>query len=115
MAAFRVTQMHKRLVSCLIDSAAGAVGLLKGCLCLRCYGGQRLKRGNRQARDKLRVTKPLVVTAIPKKLSSVLQEEAKVFVADFCLLGETGPVSITGFVEGDDKIVDRLRLRGDLP
>jgi hypothetical protein len=38
-----------------------------------------------------------------------------VFVADFCLLGETGPVSITGFVEGDDKIVDRLRLRGDLP
>jgi hypothetical protein len=30
------------------------------------------------------------------------------FVADFCLLGETGPVTITGIVEGDNEIVDRL-------
>lgn len=52
MAAFSITQMHERLVTCLIDSTAGAIGLFERCLCIRRYGSQSLERGNRQARNK---------------------------------------------------------------
>lgn len=114
MLSFGVAKMHKRLFLGLVDATPGAIRFLKGCLRLGRDGRQSLERFQRQPGNELRVAKALVITAVSEELAGILQEESNILVTDTGLPSDFGPISITGAVQRDNKIVDGFRFGGNL-
>ena len=114
MLAFRVAEMHERLLLGFVDSTSDAACLLKGSLGFWSDRSQSLKSFQRQSGNELRVTESLVITTVPKELTSIFQEKPDIFVTDSGFTGKLRPISVTSAVQRDDEVVDWFGLGRDL-
>ena len=77
-------------------------------------GGQRLQLAGLQARHELGVAKGLVVAEVSEELRSVVQVGVELLLRQPGFFGERFVVALAVLVQGNDEIVDGLRLGREL-
>lgn len=104
-------QVQRRRVIGAEDGAFGGLvelGGLRGC-------GRKGSDALRGASgDELGVTKALVVASVPEEHGSVLEEVSELGLVNTGLLTESAPVAIAALVQGQNQVIDGLRLWGEL-
>lgn len=102
------SKMHDGRVRGAEDSSIGSLVELVG-----------FQRGGSQGRhtllatsgNELGVTEALVVASVAEEHDSILEESGHLFLVDASLHSESSPVASRGVVEGNNEVIDGLRLR----